>query len=79
METLFHILNIFCAFALRFGVPLAIMAGLTIILTRVDRRWSDEARSKQRDRSPGQRIPGVAHPHGLAQGRSGRVGNRIGR
>ena len=38
-------------FALRIGVPVAIMAGMVYLLKRLDRRWEIEARAEQSKRA----------------------------
>ena len=59
---------------LRFGVPLALMAGAAYFLKRLDARWEAEARVASRrgcrgrratgDRAPGARSPRTAPPRG---------------
>jgi hypothetical protein len=44
------ILVVIGMFALRIGVPVAIMAGLVYVLKRLDRRWEAEARAQQEAR-----------------------------
>jgi len=47
MMSLTDILVLIGMFALRFGVPLAIVMGLGYLLKRLDRRWEKEARAQQ--------------------------------
>lgn len=46
------ILAVIGLFALRIGVPLAIMVGLAYFLKRLDRRWEAEARAQQAAERP---------------------------
>ena len=51
-------------FALRIGVPVAIMAGAVYMLKRLDRRWEAEARAEQEKRAVREAVqrPAVPQP-----------------
>ena len=46
------VLGLIGMFALRVGVPLAVMAGLAYMLKRLDRRWEEEARMQREAERP---------------------------
>jgi hypothetical protein len=47
MASLMDVLIVIGMFALRIGLPVAVVAGLGYLLKRLDRRWETEARAEQ--------------------------------
>ena len=50
------VLGLIGMFALRVGVPLAVMAGLVYLFKRLDRRWEEEARLQRAAEQPAVRL-----------------------
>jgi hypothetical protein len=50
MMNLIDILAVVGMFALRIGVPIAVMSGMVYLLKRLDQRWEAEARAQQQAR-----------------------------